>query len=63
MAKYQAKLKVTLEKSVNSVTESQRATVRALGLKKIRSTAIHEDTPAIRGMIKKVEHLVKAEEV
>ncbi|MBQ3848519.1 MAG: 50S ribosomal protein L30 [Clostridia bacterium] len=58
-----AKLKVTLEKSVNSVTESQRATVRALGLKKIRSTAIHEDTPAIRGMIKKVEHLVKAEEV
>ena len=58
-----AKLKVTLEKSVNSVTESQRATVRALGLKKISSTAIHEDTPAIRGMIKKVEHLVKAEEV
>lgn len=58
-----AKLKVTLVKSVNSVTENQRATVRALGLTKIRSTAEHEDTPAIRGMIKRVEHLVKAEEI
>ena len=58
-----AKLKVTLEKSVNSVTEDQRATVRALGLKKIRSTAVHEDTPQIRGMIRKVTHLVKCEEI
>jgi large subunit ribosomal protein L30 len=41
----------------------QRLTVRALGLGKIRTTAVQEDNPTIRGMIHKVEHLVKVEEV
>tara|TARA_B100001093_G_C25984854_1_gene658959 strand:+ start:183 stop:368 length:186 start_codon:yes stop_codon:yes gene_type:complete len=57
------KLKVTLKKSVIGSTESQRATVRGLGLKKIRSSKLLINTPAVRGMIKKVIHLVDVEEV
>lgn len=57
------KLKVTLKKSVIGSTESQRATVRGLGLKKIRSSKVLINTPAVRGMIKKVIHLVDVEEV
>ena len=56
------KLKVTLKKSVIGSTESQR-TVRGLGLKKIRSSKVLINTPAVRGMIKKVIHLVDVEEV
>lgn len=56
-----AKIKVTLKKSVIGTTQDMRATVFSLGLKKIRSTAIHEDNPAIRGMIHKVRHLVEVE--
>ena len=55
-------LKVTLVKSTIGCTESQIANVAALGLKKIRDTKEHNDTPAIRGMIKKVSHLVKVED-
>ena len=57
------KLKVTLKKSVIGSTESQRATVRGLGLKRIRSSKVLINTPAVRGMIKKVIHLVDVEEV
>ncbi|WP_418791437.1 50S ribosomal protein L30 [Phosphitispora sp. TUW77] len=57
-----AKLKVTLVKSVIGSSESQRATVKTLGLKKINSSTEHNDTPQIRGMLRKVEHLVKVEE-
>jgi len=57
------KLKVTLIKSIIGSTESQRATVRGLGLRKIRSTKVLKNTRAIRGMIKKVIHLVEIEEV
>jgi large subunit ribosomal protein L30 len=56
-------LKVTLIKSVNGAKQDQILTVRALGLKKIRSFVEHNDTPQIRGMIKKVSHLVKFEEI
>ena len=56
-----AKLKITLVKSVIGYTEDQRLTVRALGLRKIRTSAVQEDTPVIRGMIHKVQHLVKVE--
>ncbi|MGI6151908.1 MAG: 50S ribosomal protein L30 [Christensenellales bacterium] len=58
-----AKLKITLVKSTIGALKDQKATVQALGLRKIRSEVIHEDTPAIRGMIFKVKHLVKVEEV
>lgn len=57
------KLKVTLKRSVIGSTESQRATVRGLGLRKIRSSKVLNNTPAIRGMIKKVIHLVDVEEI
>jgi len=54
-------VKVTLVRSVIGTRESHRATVRGLGLRKIRQTVELEDTPAIRGMIHKVDYLVKAE--
>jgi len=57
-----AQLKVTLIKSVIGTKPKQRLNVKALGLGKINSTAVHQDNAAIRGMIKKVHHLVKVEE-
>ena len=56
-------LKITLIKSTNSCLKNQKATVSALGLKKIGSSKVHADTPVTRGMIKVVSHLVKVEEV
>ena len=56
-------IKVTLKKSVIGSTESQRATVRGLGLRKLNSTKTLENTPAVRGMVKKVLHLVDVEEI
>jgi large subunit ribosomal protein L30 len=58
-----AKLKITLEKSVIGVNEKVRANVQSLGLSKIRQSVIHEDTLAIRGKIKKAEHLLSVEEL
>lgn len=58
-----ANLKVTLVKSVIGSKKDQIATVEALGLKKIRDTKEHADNPQIRGMINKVKHLVKIEEI
>jgi large subunit ribosomal protein L30 len=57
------KLQVTLKRSVIGSTTSQRATVKGLGLSKIRDTRLLNNTPAIRGMIKKVIHLVNVQEV
>lgn len=57
-----SKLKITLTKSVIGSKKDQIATVKALGLKKIRDTKEHEDTPQIRGMINKVIHLLSVEE-
>jgi large subunit ribosomal protein L30 len=54
-------VKVTLVRSVIGTRESHRATVRGLGLRKIRQSVVLEDTPAVRGMIHKVDYLVKAE--
>ena len=58
-----AKVKVTLVKSTIGQVESVKATVKALGLKKIRSSKELEDTPAVQGMITKVNHLIKVEKV
>ena len=58
-----ANLKVTLVKSVIGSRQDQIDTVKALGLKKIRDTKEHADNPQIRGMINKVNHLVKVEEI
>ena len=56
-------MKITLKKSPIGRPESHKRTVEALGLKKIGQTVEHEDTPAIRGMIFKVKHMVKVEEI
>ena len=58
-----AQLKITLVKSTIGRLVKQQATVKALGLNKIGHTVVKEDTPAIRGMITKVGHLVKVEEI
>ncbi|MDI6745808.1 MAG: 50S ribosomal protein L30 [Rhodocyclaceae bacterium] len=55
------KIKVTLIKSVIGTKQDHRATVRGLGLRRINHTAELQDTPAVRGMIKKVAYLVKCE--
>lgn len=57
-----SKLRITLTKSVIGRKQDQIATVKALGLKKIRDVKEHEDTPQIRGMINKVIHLLSVEE-
>ena len=58
-----AKIKVTLVKSTIGEVASVKDTVRALGLKKIRSFKELEDSPTVQGMIKKVRHLVKVENI
>ena len=55
------KLKVTLVKSVIGTKQDHRATVRGLGLRRLKSSAVLEDTPAVRGMIQKVAYLIKCE--
>ena len=58
-----AKLKITLVKSLNGRIEKQKATVVALGLKKIGQSVEKEDNEALQGMIAKVSHLVKVENI
>lgn len=64
MAKAQPKktLKVRQVRSVIGSPRDQKATVRALGLKRMNDTAEHADTPQVRGMIFKVKHLVEVTE-
>ena len=57
------KLKVTLHTSTIGSTDRQEACIRGLGLRKIGSSRTLENTPAVRGMVKKVLHLVNVEEV
>jgi large subunit ribosomal protein L30 len=52
-------LLITLTRSLIGRPETQRVTVRTLGLKKLNSSAIQQDNVAIRGMINKVSHLVE----
>ena len=56
-------LKVTQVRSVIGSKQGHKRTVRALGLKHIHDTRVHEDTPQLRGMLHKVHHLVSYEEV
>ena len=58
-----AELKITLVKSVIGTKPKQRLNVKALGLGKTNSWVVQKDNPAIRGMIRKVSHLVKVEEI
>jgi len=56
-------LRITLARSPIGRSRRQKRTVRALGLRRMHQTVEQEDTPSIRGMIAKVEHLVQVEEV
>ena len=58
-----ANLKIELVKSTIGALKDQQATIKALGLHKMHSTVIKPDNACIRGMIFKVKHLVKVEEV
>ncbi len=55
------KIKVTLVKSIIGTKQDHRATVRGLGLRKLNSSAELLDTPQVRGLIQKVQYLVKVE--
>jgi large subunit ribosomal protein L30 len=57
------KLKVTLVKSMIGRPEKHRQVLRGMGLNRLNKSVELQDTPAIRGMIQKVCHLVKAEEI
>ena len=57
------KLKITQIRSIVDQIKPQKLTIRALGLGRPNYAVIHNDSPQIRGMIKKVFHLVKVEEV
>ncbi len=63
MAKKEKMLKITLVRSPIGNTEVHKATVRALGLHRIGQTVEQKDSPSVRGMLSKVNHLVKIEEV
>jgi len=56
-------LKITLLKSPIGRPESHKRTVQALGLKKLYQTLVKEDSPTVRGMIHKVDYLLKVEEI
>ena len=58
-----AKIKITLTKSFIGYDKKQRETVKALGLKKLHSSAVQEDTPDIIGKVRKVAHLVTVEQI
>ena len=58
-----ANLKITLVRSTIGALKDQQATIKALGLHKMHSTVVKPDNACIRGMICKVKHLVKVEEV
>lgn len=61
--KVQRVLRITLAKSPIGSPADQKRTVRALGLRRMHQTVEQKDTPVIRGMIAKVSHLVRVEEV
>lgn len=56
------RLRITLVKSPIGYRESQRRTVKSLGLRRLHQSVDHDDTPTIRGMVGKVAHLVQVEE-
>lgn len=58
-----AKIRVKQVRSLSGRPLPQRRTMEALGLKRIQHSVVHDDTPAIRGMVNKVVHLVSVENV
>ena len=58
-----ATIRVTYRKSAIGYAHDQKATVAALGLRRLHQTVVHADTPAVRGMVQKVRHLVSVDGV
>lgn len=58
-----SKIKITLVKSFIGSTKRQKLTVEALGLHKLNNSVEHEATPQVLGMVRKLNHLVKVEEI
>jgi large subunit ribosomal protein L30 len=58
-----SKLRITWVKSAIGFEKSQRETVRSLGLKKLNKTVVVNDTPQVRGMVNKISHLLRVEEI
>jgi large subunit ribosomal protein L30 len=58
-----AQLKITWTKSYIGKPENQRRVIHALGLRRLHHTVVHGDTPTIRGMVHKVQHLLSVEEL
>ncbi len=57
------RIEITQVRSVSGRQERQRRTLRALGLKKNQTSVIHDDTPAIRGMVNQIPHMVSVREI
>ena len=57
------KLAITQKRSGIGRAKDQKATIEALGIKRLSQQVVHNDTPQIRGMINKIKHLVEVEEV
>ncbi|NJD20638.1 MAG: 50S ribosomal protein L30 [Gemmatimonadetes bacterium] len=57
------KLEITQIRSLSGRPETQRRTIRALGLTKNQTSVVHNDTPAIRGMVNKIPHMLKVREI
>ncbi len=58
-----SKLKITLKRSTIGRVEKHRRAINTLGLKKIGSTVVREDNPAIRGIVNKIGYMIDVEEV
>lgn len=58
-----AKLRITYTKSAIGYNVKQKATIQALGFRRLQQTVEHEDSPVILGMVNKVSHLVRVETV
>jgi large subunit ribosomal protein L30 len=58
-----SKLRITLVKSGIGYSQDQKRTLRALGFRRLNQSVVHEDSSPVRGMIIKVRHLLKVEEV
>ena len=58
-----SELKITWTRSCIGRPKNQRAIIRSLGLRRLHDTVVHQNSPTIRGMVKKVEHLLQVEEV
>jgi large subunit ribosomal protein L30 len=58
-----AKIRITQVKSKNGKPERQKRTLEALGIRKLNHSVVHEATPQILGMVDKIRHLVKVENI